>query len=96
MPATPRANNRDRSEAYHDIKSELTSVKEGVSTLAHDAKQIAKEGVDATLHQAKKAVDRVQSGYETVCTYAKEHPTTAILVALGVGAIIGRLMARKF
>ena len=98
-PSSRGGSSNDRSEAYNDIKSEFASgnVKEGISNAAHQATRVAKESATAALDQAKKVADQVQTGYDKVCHYASEHPTTAILIALGVGAIVGRLLIpRKF
>jgi ElaB/YqjD/DUF883 family membrane-anchored ribosome-binding protein len=86
----------DRSEAYTDVAAGLTGAKEGASKLASEVRHKAQEGIDLTVDQAKKVAGRVQEGHTKICEYTSNHPTTALLIALGIGAIAGRLLARKF
>jgi ElaB/YqjD/DUF883 family membrane-anchored ribosome-binding protein len=86
----------DSNTSFGDVKNDLSQMKQDVSKLADDATKTAKDGMNATWDSARKVADQVQEGHHKVCEYASSHPTAALLIAVGIGAIAGRLLARRF
>lgn len=62
--------------------------KQGVDT----ARDYAQQGVDTANEYAKQANDYAMETYESACDFVRERPATAMLIAVGVGAIISRLL----
>lgn len=90
------SDSRIEGTSFSDVRDDLTDMKKDVSKLADDASKTAKDGMQATWDSARKVADHVQEGHHKVCEYASSHPTAALLIAVGVGAIAGRLLARRF
>jgi ElaB/YqjD/DUF883 family membrane-anchored ribosome-binding protein len=92
MATNQRGNNR--SDSYTDVAAELSAAKDSASSLVSEVRHKAQEGIDVTVDQAKKVAGQFQEGHHKICEYTSNHPTTALLIALGVGAITGRLLSR--
>lgn len=82
-----------------DVRDDLTKLKDdavGVASVAaHTAADHARQGLEVAEEYAKKAGDHVKDGYTAVCGFVKERPTTAILIAVGVGALVARLLSAR-
>jgi len=76
-----------QSSAIADIKKDFADVKSDVSHLSHDVGE-------AAMDAGRRVADTVKSGHERVREYVTEHPTTSVLIAAGVGAILARLLWR--
>jgi ElaB/YqjD/DUF883 family membrane-anchored ribosome-binding protein len=76
---------------------ELTNPEE----LSKKAKQVSgevKETANAAVDQARSTVqtawDEAKNNIDVLQTYTREHPIRAVLLALGMGVVLGVLMRR--
>lgn len=74
-----------------DLRAEAATVGAEVKHLAKDTATVAK---DAVMNSAKDVAHRAESAHEQMCSYVKKNPTASVLIALGAGAIIGRIFSR--
>jgi len=51
--------------------------------------QVVKDGASSTAQDLKH---RAEGAHEQLCGYVKANPTASLLIALGAGAILGRLL----
>ena len=94
-------------ESFSHVKEDLHRLKddalETASATAQAAKQVARKGVDTAKDYAKQGMDTANEyakqandyamdGYESACNFVRERPATAMLIAVGVGAIVSRLL----
>ncbi|MCA9310796.1 MAG: DUF883 family protein [Phycisphaerales bacterium] len=107
MPSnTMETGNRTDRATLKDIKQDAMAVKQDLGTLASDAsdaaKGVAEHGVEAARHGAERAMEcasdiaeRTRSVHSQACDYVRRNPTTSVLIAVGAGAILGRLLAAR-
>jgi ElaB/YqjD/DUF883 family membrane-anchored ribosome-binding protein len=82
-----------------DLQSELNALKSDLGKVRADLRGIA----DALLQQGRSSAsavrerlqDRMDTGVETVQEYLEQHPITSLLVVLGIGLVLGKLMNSK-
>lgn len=74
-----------------DVRAEAASVATEVKHLARDTATVAK---DTVTHSASDLAHRAESAHTQMCKYVKSNPTASVLIALGAGALIGRLFSR--
>ena len=67
-------------EIKHDLKKDVAAVRHGKES-ATDMARSAREGV--------------REYHESMCDSIKKNPTTAVLLAVGLGVIAGRLLPRR-
>lgn len=72
-----------------DLRSDAAVLSADVKHMARDAAAVVKDGATSTAHDLK---ERAEGAHEQMCGYVKANPTAAILIALGAGAILGRLL----
>lgn len=72
-----------------DLRSDAAVLSADVKHMARDAAAVVKDGATSTAHDLK---ERAEGAHEKMCGYVKANPTAAILIALGAGAILGRLL----
>ena len=97
----------DRS--YRELEAELSKLRDDVASLAGTVRDIASDEVHATVDairdrldkaagEARKAARRAKAGAHDAADALEgaieEHPFTSILVALGLGFVIGALLRR--
>ena len=82
-----------------DIQSELVNLKNDLRKVKDDLRSIADALMDQGRSSASEMRDRVQErmegGLETVQEYLEQRPITSLLVVLGVGLLVGKLMNSK-
>ena len=89
-----------------DVKTDAINVKKDLGALASDAgdaaRGVAEQGMDAArhgaervMHRASDIADRTRGVHSQACDYVRRNPTTSVLIAIGAGAIIGRLLASR-
>jgi ElaB/YqjD/DUF883 family membrane-anchored ribosome-binding protein len=99
-----RTSNQSES-SMTDVKKDAHSVREDFSQLKDDAGKLtshAAEEVRSTVQQgaqrvsdfAHNATDKVSEYNTAACNSIRERPVTSVLMALGVGVILGKLMGR--
>jgi len=99
--------NTSPRESFSHVKEDLHRLKDdaidAASATAQAAKQTARKGVDTATEYARKGVDTAteyaqqandyaMDSYECVVDFVRERPATAILIAMGVGAVVSRLL----
>lgn len=72
-----------------DLRSDAATLSADVKHMARDAAAVVKDGAASTAQDLKH---RAEGAHEQICSYVKANPTASILIALGAGAILGRLL----
>ena len=84
--------------ADNELKAELAAMKEDLSRLQEDLRSFAGTLVDQGKEKAVAAgetiSDNVEAGLSSARDYVEERPLTMMLVALGVGVLLGRITAK--
>jgi ElaB/YqjD/DUF883 family membrane-anchored ribosome-binding protein len=87
-----------RHPSLTDVKEDVTKLKDDVTKCAVDVAEVgrdmAKNGVAHTVETGKKLAKSAQESHEKVCTYISANPTTSVLIAAGVGALLARILPR--
>jgi ElaB/YqjD/DUF883 family membrane-anchored ribosome-binding protein len=85
--------------AREDLQSELANLKGDLRKVKDDLRSIADALMDQGRSSASAVRDRVQermeTGVETLQEYLEQRPITSLLIVLGVGLVIGKLMTSK-
>ncbi|MCC5824446.1 MAG: hypothetical protein LAT64_14285 [Phycisphaerales bacterium] len=88
---TMSARSKDRETNSHsamdDLKRDTAAVREDLSVLKDDA-------VKATSHAAEHATSTVKEYHSNVCETIRKNPTTSVLVAAGIGVIVGKIISK--
>jgi ElaB/YqjD/DUF883 family membrane-anchored ribosome-binding protein len=81
------------------VKKDLAALKTDAARMASDATSEAVEavrcGAESASELAKSVGDRAQKMHSSVREHVIARPTTSILIALGVGVVAGKLLARR-
>jgi ElaB/YqjD/DUF883 family membrane-anchored ribosome-binding protein len=88
-----------------DLRSDLNQVGQSISKLGADASQYvrgqAQHGRETVRHQyehlqhqGKHAIDSAQGWYDQGCKYIAKNPAASVLIAVGVGALLSRVLLR--
>ncbi len=72
-----------------DLRSDAAVLSADVKHMAKDAAAVVKDGASQTATELR---ERAEGAHEQICSYVKANPTASILIALGAGAILGRLL----
>jgi ElaB/YqjD/DUF883 family membrane-anchored ribosome-binding protein len=95
--------------SYQALEAELAKLRDDVSSLAGTVRDVASEEVHATVDairdrldkaaaEARKAARRAKAGAhdaaDAIEGAIEEHPFTSILIALGLGFILGAFLRR--
>lgn len=89
-----------------EVKKDAAAVKQDLATLKTDAARMASDataeaveavrcGAESATELAKTVGDRAQKAHSSMREQVIARPTTSILIALGVGVIAGKLLARR-
>lgn len=82
-----------------NLRDELSSLKSDLANIKNDLKGIADTAVYRAREEARAARDRsrekVQASLGSFEEYVEEQPLTSVLVAFGVGLVLGKLMSFK-
>jgi len=93
-------------EGLTEVKKDAAAVKKDLTALKTDAVRVASEatseaidavrcGAESAGEMAKSVGDRAQKAHTAMREHVVARPTTSILIALGVGVIAGKLLARR-
>ncbi len=103
------ANTQDKT-SLEDVKRDMATLKRDLAALRNDstdymtgavhsgaqaARQKAESMLDSTREMASNVADHARGGQERFCEYVRQNPTASVLIAVGVGAILGKLLIRK-
>jgi len=95
--------------SYQALEAELAKLRDDVASLAGTVRDVASEEVHATVDairdrldkaatEARKAARRAKAGAhdaaDAIEEAIEEHPFTSILIALGLGFILGAFLRR--
>ncbi|MFA6134491.1 MAG: hypothetical protein WC869_10805 [Phycisphaerae bacterium] len=90
---------RDVKELREDLRAVVSAFKDGAKDRAADVRGRMKESSQKGVEYLKEAVETVQEHAAKCRAHAHEmiekKPATVLLAALGVGIVIGSLMARR-
>ena len=78
-----------------DFKTLKTDVAHAGVEIAHDAKMVATDVKDAVVETATEYGDQAAEYHATMCRTVRKYPTTAVLVSLGAGILLGRLLGGR-
>ena len=89
----PAAGTReDLASEMANLKSDLRKVKDDIRSIA-DA--LMSQGRSSAANVRDRVQERLESSVETVQEYFEQRPITSLLVVLGVGLVIGKLLNSK-
>lgn len=89
-----------------ELKEDLGAVQRDLAKLKNDAVSYAstaassvteqmKHGSETAMDAAKKFSGQARNYHGEMCNFVKARPTASVLIALGVGAVVARLLARR-
>lgn len=85
----------DRS-SYAEHKSDASGAMKEVGDKASNAMDYAADKAhtigESIADGGKHIAERAESAHSAICAYTKSNPTTAVLLAFGLGAILARLL----
>ena len=88
----------DKSDAVQDAFRTTQTVKEDLKELGGRASEMAQEKLEQVKAGAEEWVqegrERVEQMEESLERYIAEHPIKSMLIAAGVGLIVGRVVLR--
>jgi len=87
---------RDNVQA---LRNDVEMLRRDVRTLASDAAATGRDAWDTSKEMGRatgrRAVDAADDTQRRVNDYVTDHPTQSLLVAAGIGAIVGSLLMRR-
>ena len=104
MPTSTNTGNRMKEHATIDdvredlaaLKSDLTDLAKGLRSSGMDA---AKDRVDALSEKAHEVAERSRETahrkHDELSDFVSERPITSLAIAVGVGALAGRLLSQR-
>lgn len=92
-PANADHRERIASEAKN-LKSDLGDVKDDVSNVTSAAVDCVRSEAEHIAEYAQAGADKVHHYHSQFRRNVSKHPTAAVLTTLGVGIIIGKMIAR--
>lgn len=94
-----RAGMRELKKDADAVKQDLAHLKEDVvrasSHAATEAAHVLRAGADSASELATTARDSAKRGHDAMCTAVRKNPTASVLLALGAGVVVGRVLGRR-
>jgi ElaB/YqjD/DUF883 family membrane-anchored ribosome-binding protein len=94
-----RGGMRELKKDADAVKQDLAHLKEDVvrasSHAASEAASALRAGADSANELACTARDSAKRGHEAMCSAVRKNPTASVLVALGAGVVVGRVLGRR-
>lgn len=89
-------------DSLETLKKDLANLKAELSTLGKDVKTLARNGAAPRLHalreEAQSAVESLREqgreAVQTVGTTVKSRPAESLLVAFGIGVLLGQIIRK--
>lgn len=78
-----------------DLQTLKTDAAEAGADLVHQARESAVAAKDTVLEKASEYGDQVAEYHDTMCRTVRKHPTAAVLVSIGAGILLGRLLGGR-
>ena len=85
----------DIDQVRDDVKQVKDDVGQCATDIAHAGAEAVQHGADATLEAGRKAAENAGEVHKALCRHVAEHPTSSILIAMGVGALLARVVPRS-
>jgi len=99
MAQTPNEDPRPDPKKTDEVRQRARAVRDDVRELAGAAKGAAEETYEDVKRQAGEYVERkkqrVTEFEDQIVEYVREKPLQSVLIAVGVGAVIGLLLRRR-
>jgi ElaB/YqjD/DUF883 family membrane-anchored ribosome-binding protein len=99
MAQTPNEDSRGDSKKTEEVRQRARVVRDDVRELGRAAKGAAEETYEDVKRQAGEYVERkkqrVTEFEDQIVEYVREKPLQSVLIAVGVGAVIGLLLRRR-
>jgi len=87
--------NRLKDDAIETASATAQAAKHTARKGVEQARDYAKQGVDTAGDYAQQANDYAMDAYDGACEFVRERPATAMLIALGVGAVLSRMLISR-
>lgn len=88
-----------RSATLTDIKRDVVTLKDDTTAYLAGSAQagvdVVKKGTDSLVASGKQAAAKGEAAFKSACELVAERPVTAIVVAMGIGALLGRILDRR-
>ncbi len=94
-PKHTNSTDPDLREQVSAIRSDMQALKADTAAAASTVGHKLHEEAEHAMELAKVGGVKAQEFHRAFQSTVKKHPTTAVLVTLGVGAMVGRLLARR-
>lgn len=97
------AREKERHASFKDVRDDVRELKndvtDAVSGTARDgiqaARHTAESAIDRTVDSSRRVADSALASHERLCDHIARHPTSSILIAFGVGALMSRMIPRR-
>ena len=88
-----------RTDQTQDVTADLNALKSDLAKVRSDLSDMASNWMGKGREHAASAADdikeRLQTTAETVEGWVKERPVTTVLIAAGIGLVLGKLSSRR-
>ena len=99
MRAASESNRAGGASLGANLSEPIETIKEDLGQLGHDVadagRAVVETGREAITGTARKLGGQAKNLHEKLCDITTSRPTTSLLVAMGVGAVLGLLLFRK-
>ena len=95
MTKQTKAMNNEMGQLADDARALMTATADVAGEKVADARKRLAAALDSAKDMAGRVRDRAVEGARMADETVREHPYQAIVIALGVGAIMGCLLARR-
>jgi ElaB/YqjD/DUF883 family membrane-anchored ribosome-binding protein len=95
MTKQTKAMNNEMGQLADDARALMTATADVAGEKVADARKRLAAALDSAKDMAGRVRDRAVEGARMADETVREHPYQAIAIALGVGAIMGCLLARR-
>lgn len=86
---TSRASNGSLNRHLHSMKADVASLRDDAGRLVHGLEEVASAKVGQIAGRSK---EEIEHAHKQVRDFVSQRPITCVLVALGAGAIMARLL----
>jgi ElaB/YqjD/DUF883 family membrane-anchored ribosome-binding protein len=87
------------ADAHQDLKDKANRLKDHIGQTANLAKDVASEGIKTAKETCSElyqsTVDQAGKVKDSTVGFVNENPIKTVLLAAGVGALVGLLLARR-
>lgn len=87
--------NRRRASFLRNLSAQSERVADRVQELGHAAFSRAERAVTRLSDKSKRAVLAAKRAKKRVRTYVTGNPITSVLIAMGIGAVVGYILHRR-